>query len=155
MNRAGELRTGGSSRGGEPKVPVFIATRLPLAARFIKFCLVGGGVLVDMAVFLLLAARRTIDPNINFGKTCAAEIAHINSFIWNEHWTFTRGAHQQMPSGLFRRLILVTFWIFGMTATCNRQMQESMVADTKWSRNVWPFDERQINRKQICHRNKM
>jgi putative flippase GtrA len=57
--------------------------------QFVKFCLVGGiGVFVDMAVLYLLADPRTLALNIAFSKVCAAEVALINNFLWNEFWTF-------------------------------------------------------------------
>lgn len=58
-------------------------------SQFIKFCLVGGsGTLVDMGVLFVLADPRTLALNIAFSKVCAAEVALVNNFLWNELWTF-------------------------------------------------------------------
>jgi dolichol-phosphate mannosyltransferase len=66
--------------------------KLPLADRlrqFIKFCMVGGsGVVVDTAVLYVLADPKTLALNLAFSKVCAAEVALINNFLWNEFWTF-------------------------------------------------------------------
>ena len=57
--------------------------------QFAKFCLVGGsGILVDMGVLYILADSRTLGWNIALSKICAAEVALVNNFIWNELWTF-------------------------------------------------------------------
>jgi dolichol-phosphate mannosyltransferase len=57
--------------------------------QFTKFCLVGGsGVFVDMGILYLLADPSRLGWNITLSKICAAEIAMINNFIWNELWTF-------------------------------------------------------------------
>jgi dolichol-phosphate mannosyltransferase len=57
--------------------------------QFIKFCLVGGsGVFVDMGILYLLADPSRLGGNITLSKICAAEVAMINNFIWNELWTF-------------------------------------------------------------------
>jgi dolichol-phosphate mannosyltransferase len=57
--------------------------------QFTKFCLVGGsGVFVDMGILYLLADPNRLGWNITLSKICAAEIAMINNFIWNELWTF-------------------------------------------------------------------
>ena len=45
-----------------------------------------------MAILFLLADPRSLGLNITFSKICAAEIALINNFIWNELWTFRRTA---------------------------------------------------------------
>jgi dolichol-phosphate mannosyltransferase len=66
-----------------------LLTFFSLSPRFVKFCLVGGsGVFVDMGVLFLLADPRMLGLNIALSKICAAEIALINNFIWNELWTF-------------------------------------------------------------------
>jgi len=68
-----------------------------LQARFVqftKFCMVGGsGVVVDMGILYLLADPSRLALNITLSKICAAEVAMINNFIWNELWTF-----RQSPS---------------------------------------------------------
>lgn len=57
--------------------------------RFLRFCLVGGsGVFVDMAVLFLLSDTHTLGLNLSLGKACAAEVAILNNFIWNDLWTF-------------------------------------------------------------------
>jgi dolichol-phosphate mannosyltransferase len=62
------------------------STRL---VQFTKFCIVGGsGVFVDMGVLYLLADPSRLGWNITLSKICAAEIAMVNNFIWNELWTF-------------------------------------------------------------------
>lgn len=62
----------------------------PSLLRFVKFCIVGGsGVLVDMTVLYLLADPSRFGWSITLSKICAAEIAMINNFVWNEHWTFS------------------------------------------------------------------
>ncbi len=71
--------------------------KLPLPDRlrqFVKFCLVGGsGVLVDMGVLYVLADPKTLAVNLAFSKVCAAEIALVNNFLWNELWTFRTLSH--------------------------------------------------------------
>ncbi|MCL4789771.1 MAG: GtrA family protein [Verrucomicrobia bacterium] len=66
--------------------------KLPLSKRlrqFVKFCLVGGsGTLVDMGVLYVLADPKALALNIAFSKICAAEVALVNNFVWNEFWTF-------------------------------------------------------------------
>jgi dolichol-phosphate mannosyltransferase len=57
--------------------------------QFVKFCLVGGGgTLVDMGVLYLLADPKTLALNVALSKVCAAEVALVNNFVWNELWTF-------------------------------------------------------------------
>jgi dolichol-phosphate mannosyltransferase len=57
--------------------------------QFTRFCVVGGsGVFIDMAALYLLADPSRLGLDITFSKICAAEIALINNFIWNELWTF-------------------------------------------------------------------
>jgi dolichol-phosphate mannosyltransferase len=80
--------------------------------RFAKFCLVGGsGVLVDMTVLYLLTDPSRLGWNITLGKICAAEIAMINNFIWNEIWTFQHSnslpfSIRRSPSELARRFVI-------------------------------------------------
>jgi len=77
--------------GLKPRVPDFVSTRLPLARKFIKFCLVGGsGLAVDMIFLFLFADPRCLGLNIVLSKIFAAEMAMINNFIWNELWTFRK-----------------------------------------------------------------
>ena len=75
--------------------------------QFVKFCLVGGtGVVVDMGVLFLLADPRTLGLNITFSKACAAEIALLNNFVWNELWTFrSADRHEPCSRGVARRLV--------------------------------------------------
>lgn len=42
----------------------------------------------------VLADLKTLAWNVTFSKLCAAEIALVNNFVWNEFWTF-RGCRQQ------------------------------------------------------------
>ncbi len=77
-------------------------------AQFMKFCVVGTtGLLVDMTILCLLADPRFLALNVSLSKVCAAEVAMINNFTWNEIWTFrpsvTRRGHKQ---GLLRRFLL-------------------------------------------------
>ena len=68
----------------------WLCVRLP---QFTKFCIVGGsGTTVDMALLYFLADRRGLGLNITMSKICAAELALINNFVWNELWTFKRTA---------------------------------------------------------------
>ncbi len=61
--------------------------------QFIKFCLVGAsGTVVDMAVLYLLADPKSLGLNVTISKFCAAEMALINNFVWNELWTFRPSA---------------------------------------------------------------
>jgi dolichol-phosphate mannosyltransferase len=104
-----------SSGGGKPKLKNFAISHLPQAWRFIKFCLVGGsGVLVDMGILFLLADPQMFGLNITVSKICAAEIALINNFIWNDVWTFvsSRNSKSRTASlkserfGVFRRFLI-------------------------------------------------
>ncbi len=57
--------------------------------QFTKFCIVGGsGVVIDMGILYLLADPSRLALNITLSKICAADVAMINNFIWNEIWTF-------------------------------------------------------------------
>ncbi|MCW5553250.1 MAG: GtrA family protein [Verrucomicrobiae bacterium] len=57
--------------------------------QFVRFCLVGGsGVVVDMGVLSLLADPKMLALNVAISKVCAAEVALVNNFVWNELWTF-------------------------------------------------------------------
>ncbi len=61
----------------------------PLFRRFLRFCVVGGsGVFVDMAVLHVLAGPGMFGWALVPGKVCAAEVAMINNFLWNDVWTF-------------------------------------------------------------------
>lgn len=73
--------------------------------QFIKFCLVGGsGVVVDMTILYLLADPRMLAWNVTAAKICAAEIAMLNNFVWNELWTF-RSIASSTAGGPVRRLV--------------------------------------------------
>jgi hypothetical protein len=52
----------------------------------------GSGLLVDMGVLYLLADVSRLGLNITMSKICAAEVAMISNFIWNELWTFRQNA---------------------------------------------------------------
>ncbi len=57
--------------------------------QFVGFCLVGGsGVFVDMTILHILAGSGTLHWNLVVSKICAAEVAMVNNFIWNDLWTF-------------------------------------------------------------------
>jgi len=67
--------------------------------QFLRFCLVGvSGTGVDMVLLFLLADSKTLGWNIAVSKVCAAEIALLNNFLWNELWTF------KQPSTFAHRL---------------------------------------------------
>jgi dolichol-phosphate mannosyltransferase len=54
---------------------------------YIKFCLVGLiGMAVDMTFLWLFTS--CWDMGLFLGKAMAAEMAVVNNFFWNEHWTF-------------------------------------------------------------------
>ncbi len=78
--------------------------RAPRVRQFIKFCVVGGsGVLVDMAVLHGLACW--CGWNVSLSKLCAAAVAMLNNFLWNELWTFRTAAREHRePAGVFGRL---------------------------------------------------
>ena len=60
-----------------------------VTGRFVRFCLVGAsGVMVDMAVLSTLADPRMLGWSLILSKVCAAEVATVNNFIWNDLWTF-------------------------------------------------------------------
>ena len=57
--------------------------------QFCKFCLVGvSGTGVDMLILFLLADTRMLGWSVAVSKVCAAEVALLNNFFWNECWTF-------------------------------------------------------------------
>jgi dolichol-phosphate mannosyltransferase len=57
--------------------------------RLVRFGLVGlSGVFVDMTVFYLLSDPTTLALGLTRSKIIAAEVAIINNFLWNDHWTF-------------------------------------------------------------------
>jgi len=75
--------------------------------QFIKFCLVGGsGVVVDMEVLFLLADPKMLGWNITASKVCAAEVALLNNFMWNELWTFKRAEGVTRDESVLRRLVV-------------------------------------------------
>jgi putative flippase GtrA len=89
-----------AGHGLKPRVDNFVSARLPITRKFIKFCVVGGsGVFVDMGVLFLLADPRMLGLNITLSKICAAELAMINNFIWNELWTFHRSTGDTLSAG--------------------------------------------------------
>lgn len=74
----------------------------PTLLRFVRFCLVGSsGLAVDMFVLFLLADPRMLAANLTLSKICAAEIAMMNNFLWNDRWTFDDLAATQ--SGMLAR----------------------------------------------------
>jgi dolichol-phosphate mannosyltransferase len=75
--------------------------------QFFRFCLVGSsGVVVDMGVLFLLADPRVLGWNLIASKVCAAEIALLNNFAWNELWTFKERARKNRGGkNVLRRLI--------------------------------------------------
>lgn len=74
-----------TQRNASNIIPSSLTTLLPL----VKFCAVGGtGLLVDTVVLGILADPKFLGINVTLSKICAAEIAMINNFIWNELWTF-------------------------------------------------------------------
>jgi dolichol-phosphate mannosyltransferase len=76
--------------------------------RFCKFCIVGlGGTLVDMGMLYIFADQKMLGLNVSLGKFCAAEIALLNNFLWNELWTFKGRSSGRVPgSGPARRLVV-------------------------------------------------
>jgi dolichol-phosphate mannosyltransferase len=108
MDAIVQVRELNAGNGLKPRVPDFLMARLLLARKFVKFCLVGGtGVVVDMGVLFLLADSRILNLNIILSKGCAAEIALINNFIWNELWTFRRAsAGPALGLPLLRRFLI-------------------------------------------------
>ena len=80
--------------------------------RLIRFGLVGlSGVFVDMSVFYLLSDPTTLALGLTGSKIIAAEVAIINNFLWNDHWTFSdlarhqRGWHKRLKRFLKFSLI--------------------------------------------------
>jgi dolichol-phosphate mannosyltransferase len=64
--------------------------------KFLKFCLVGlSGVFVDMTVLYLLSDPSSLGWGLTRSKSIAAEVAILNNFIWNDHWTFSDISQQQ------------------------------------------------------------
>src|SRR5262249_2415517 len=64
--------------------------------RFFRFCAVGGsGVLVDMFALHVLSGRSGPGGIIFPAKLCAAGLAMVNNFAWNELWTF-RGLTERL-----------------------------------------------------------
>jgi dolichol-phosphate mannosyltransferase len=80
----------------------------------------GSGVAVDMGVLFVLSDPRCLGWNITFSKICAAQIAMLNNFVWNELWTFRRSPasplsaegdsevvdHSPSRPGVLRRLLI-------------------------------------------------
>jgi putative flippase GtrA len=62
--------------------------------------------LVDMGMLFLLADPRSLGLNVTLSKFCAAEIALINNFGWNEFWTFKRAAGTVCRRGTALRRLL-------------------------------------------------
>lgn len=60
--------------------------------------------LVDMTVLYLLVDAQTLAWHPVLGKICAAEVAMLNNFLWNERWTF-RSAEKTTAAGVRRRFI--------------------------------------------------
>ena len=76
--------------------------------QFVRFCLVGSsGVVVDMVALHFLAEPKWLGWNVSLAKVCAAEIAMLNNFVWNEVWTFRRAdQNRQTASHVLRRLLI-------------------------------------------------
>jgi dolichol-phosphate mannosyltransferase len=87
-----------------------VVVRIISSARllqFLKFCLVGGsGAVVDMAVLFCLADPTMLGWNITASKVCAAELALLNNFAWNELWTFRLAAGIARAGSWLRRLLI-------------------------------------------------
>lgn len=81
-----------------------LAHEVPLR-QFVRFCLVGGtGVIVDMAILHFLAGSTALHWNLVVSKICAAEVAMVNNFIWNDRWTFQEvGKRHTGFQGVLRR----------------------------------------------------
>jgi putative flippase GtrA len=74
--------------------------------QFVRFCLVGlSGTAVDMGMLFVFADSRMLAWNVSTSKLCAAEIALLNNFMWNELWTFrSHDEDQGRHIGALRRL---------------------------------------------------
>ncbi len=73
-----------------------VRLRLSLSARFLRFCIVGfSGVFVDMGMLYLLSDPQTLALPLTRSKIIAAELAIINNFLWNDHWTFSDISRRQ------------------------------------------------------------
>jgi dolichol-phosphate mannosyltransferase len=116
MSSAVQVRETNVGHGFKPRVFGLVSDRFPLARKFIKFCLVGGsGLCVDMGVLFLLADPRFLGLNVALSKICAAEVAMINNFIWNELWTFREGsvtAKREGAAGSSRKGLARRFLVF-------------------------------------------
>jgi len=87
-----DARLSGGSASNPATIPAR-SSRFERLLQFVKFCMVGGsGLFVDMGILYLLADPKTLAWNIALSKICAAEIAMINNFVWNEFWTFRQRA---------------------------------------------------------------
>jgi dolichol-phosphate mannosyltransferase len=73
--------------------------------RFIRFAMVGlSGVVVDMSVLYLLSDPAMLGWGLTRSKLIAAELAIINNFVWNDHWTFSDiSGHQKGLRARLRR----------------------------------------------------
>lgn len=64
--------------------------------RFFRFGVVGSsGVLVDMSMLYLLSDPSMLGWGLTRSKLIGAELAIINNFLWNDHWTFGDVAKRQ------------------------------------------------------------
>lgn len=86
--------------------------------RLLRFGLVGlSGVGVDMAVLYLLSDPTTLGWGLTRSKLVAAELAILNNFFWNDHWTF--GDISQQQRGRTQRLKrLVKFNLICLLGLC-------------------------------------
>ena len=76
------------------------AQRIVTIKRFIRFGLVGAtGVVVDMGVLFCLADPRMLGWGLSVSKACAAEVAIVSNFIWNDAWTFNDLSRHQNTWG--------------------------------------------------------
>lgn len=57
--------------------------------QFARFGVVGlTGLVVDTGVLYICNNSQMFDWNVTVAKICAAEVAMVNNFAWNELWTF-------------------------------------------------------------------
>ncbi len=84
-------------------------TALPVG-RFVRFGLVGlSGVVVDMTVLYLLHSPTSplgLAWGLTRSKILASELAILNNFIWNDHWTFKDLAGGQRSIGQWAKRFL-------------------------------------------------
>jgi dolichol-phosphate mannosyltransferase len=97
------------------------ATSLPLRlflsahwACFIRFCVVGAsGVVVDMAVLIGIVSLAPPPINLMAAKVCAAELAIVSNFLWNDRWTFRAQPGARPRCSALRRFLRFNLICFG------------------------------------------